>query len=111
VQAVITEFGLTLDEEWSICAETNSINLAEEACKKLAKLGIYPSGRNCCLASYGSIAGSFLERKGSTHSAGDRTRPCNHALVPGDLPASPKGEGMVLWNAERSIDDPNGPLK
>jgi len=43
VQAVITEFGLTLDEEWSTAQRQIFINLAEQACKKLATRDSIPA--------------------------------------------------------------------
>ena len=50
VQAVIIEFGLTLEEEWSSAQRQIFTELADAACKKLRNARIDTGGGNCQLA-------------------------------------------------------------
>jgi hypothetical protein len=92
VQAAITELGLTLDEKWSATQRQTFINLAEQACKKLAtresipaeeivswplvdKLRIFPRGAKEVLTAPVIELGRAII-----------------ALVSGGLPESPQGE-------------------
>lgn len=92
VQAAITEFGLTLEEEWSSAQREIFIEVAEAACKKLETRESIPAKE---------IAGWPLtdDLRIFPRSATDvQTAPIIElgraivALVSGSLPRSPKGE-------------------
>lgn len=106
VQAAITECGLTLEEHWSSNQRQIFIELAEAACKKLAtresiaakEIASWPDER---------IAHFTSQRNGSSHSANHRTGPCNYRVGVWNFAATIQRGGMVLWNTDWPLDDPN----
>jgi hypothetical protein len=69
VQAAITEFGFTLEEEWSSAQRAIFIELAEAVCKKLETRDSIPAREIASLADDGQIAHLPSQRNGSPHSA------------------------------------------
>jgi len=92
VQAAITEFGLTLQEDWSTAQRQTFIELAGAACKKLAARESIPAKE---IASWPMTDKLRIFPRGATEVV---TAPIIElgraiiALVSGNLPPSPKGE-------------------
>jgi hypothetical protein len=92
VQASITEFGLTLEEEWSSAQRAIFIELAEAACKKLETRELIPAKE---IASWPMTDKLRISPRSATEVL---TAPIIElgraiiALVSGNLPPSPKGE-------------------
>lgn len=92
VQASITEFGLTLEEEWSSAQRAIFIELAEDACKKLEIRESIPAKE---VASWPMTDKLRIFPRSATEVL---TAPIIElgraiiALVYGNLPPSPKGE-------------------
>ena len=92
VQAVITEFGLTLEEQWSSAQRQVFMKLAEDACKKIAIRESIPAEE---VASWPLVDDLHIFPRGNK---GILTAPIielGHAiiaLVSGSLPRPPKGE-------------------
>lgn len=92
VQAAITEYGLTLEEEWSGAERQTFIRLAEGACKKLATRESIPASE---VASWPLVDELRIFPRTATEVF---TAPVIElgraiiALVSGDLPRPPEGE-------------------
>jgi hypothetical protein len=92
LQAAITEFGLTLEEGWSIAQRAIFIELAEAVCKKLEKRESIPAKE---VASWPMTDKLRIFPRSATEVL---TAPIIElgraiiALVSGNLPPSPKGE-------------------
>lgn len=92
LQATITEFGLTLEEEWSSAQRQIFIELAEAACKKLETRESIPAKE---IASWPMTDNEYIFPRSATEVL---TAPIIElgraiiALVSGNLPPSPKGE-------------------
>jgi hypothetical protein len=108
VQAAITEFGLTLEEEWSSAQRAIFIGLAEAVCKKLEKRESIPAKE---IASWPMTDKLRIFPRSTTEVV---TAPIIElgraiiALVSGNLPSSLKGRGLVLWDTYWSVHDTNG---
>jgi hypothetical protein len=92
VQAAITEFGLTLEEQWSSAQRQVFIKLAEGACKKLATRESIPAEE---VASWPLVDDLRIFPRGKTEILTSAIVELGHAiiaLVSGDLPQPPKGE-------------------
>ncbi len=91
VQAVITEFGLTLEESWTELQRQNFITFAEEACARLATRESIPAEE---IAKW-QFGDSRIFPRGANEV---RSAPVVElgraivALVKGELPSAPKGE-------------------
>jgi hypothetical protein len=96
VQAVITEFGFTLEENWSAEQRKTFIALAEEACTTLATRDIIPAEE---IASWPLADDMRIYPRGAVEVA---TAPVVElgraiiALVRGELPEPPKGEAWFF---------------
>jgi hypothetical protein len=92
VQAAITEFGLSLEEDWSSKQRQTFMELAEAACKKLATRESIPAKE---IASWPMTDELRIFPRGATEVL---TAPIVElgraviALVAGNLAPSPKGE-------------------
>lgn len=92
VEAAITEYGLTLEEEWSSAQRQIFIKLAEGACKKLATRESIPADE---IVSWPLVDDLRVFPRGAKEVL---TAPIIElgraiiALVSGDLPRPPEGE-------------------
>jgi hypothetical protein len=92
VQAAITEFGLTLREQWSSPQRQTFITLAERACKKLATRQSIPANE---IASWPLVNELRIFPRSATEVLTAPIIELGHAiveLVSGKLPRPPKGE-------------------
>jgi hypothetical protein len=92
VQAAITEFGLTLDENWSSGERQTFIELAERACKKLATRESIPAEE---VVSWPLVDDLRIFPRGAKEVFTAPVIELGRAiivLVSGDLPQSPRGE-------------------
>jgi hypothetical protein len=92
VQAAITEFGLTLKEQWSSAQRQTFITLAERACKKLATRQSIPAKE---IASWPLVNELRIFPRSTTEVLTAPIIELGHAiveLVSGKLPRPPKGE-------------------
>jgi hypothetical protein len=91
VQAVITEFGFTLEENWSAEQQKTFVALAEEACTTLATRNVIPAEE---IVSWPFADDMRIHPRGAIEVA---TAPVVKlgraiiALVRGELPEAPKG--------------------
>ena len=91
-QAAITEFGLTLKEQWSSAQRQTFITLAERACKKLATRQSIPAQE---IASWPLVNELRIFPRSATEVPTAPIIELGHAiveLVSGKLPRPPKGE-------------------
>ena len=92
LQAAITEFGFTLEEEWSSAQRAIFIELAEAVCKKLETRDSIPARE---IASWPMTAKLRIYPRSATEVLTAPIIELGHAiiaLVSGNLPPSPKGE-------------------
>jgi hypothetical protein len=92
VQAAITEFGLTLEEQWSSAQRQIFIELAEGACKKLTARESIPAEE---VAGWPLVNDLHISARGAEEVFTAPVIELGHAiiaLVSGNLPRPPKGE-------------------
>ena len=107
VQAAITEFGLTLEDQWSSTQRQIFIKLAEAACKKLATRESIPAKEIASWLLTGRVAHFSSQRNRSSHRANYRIGPCNYRVGVWKSAATNQRRGMVLWNTDWPLDNPN----
>ena|ERR1041385_9090286 len=92
VQAAITEFGLTLEEQWSSAQRQTFLKLAEAACKKLATRQSIPAEE---IANWPLVDQLRIFPRSRTEILTAPVIELGHAiiaLVSGSLPRPPNGE-------------------
>lgn len=92
VQAAITEFGLTLKEDWTSSQKQTFIELAERACRKLATRELIPAEE---IASWPLKEDLRIFPRSNTEVPTAPVIELGHAiiaLVSGNLPRAPQGE-------------------
>jgi len=92
VQAAITEFGLTLEEEWSSTQRQIFIKLAEGACKKLATRESIPAKE---VANWPLVDELGIFPRSATEILTAPVIELGHAIIAlmsGSLPRPPNGE-------------------
>jgi hypothetical protein len=96
VQAVITEFGFTLEEDWSAEQRKTFIALAEEACAALATRDTIPAEE---IVSWPLVDDMRIHTRGASEVATGPVVELGRAiidLVRGELPEAPKGEAWFF---------------
>jgi hypothetical protein len=96
VQAVITEFGFTLEESWSAEQRKTFVALAEEACVALATRDAIPAKE---IVSWHFTDDMRLSTRGAHEVATGPVVELGRAiidLVRGELPIAPKGEAWFF---------------
>jgi hypothetical protein len=92
VQAAVTEFGLTLDEQWSSAQRQVFMRLAEAACNKIASRESIPAEE---VASWPLVDDLHIFPRSNSGILTTPIIELGHAiiaLVSGTLPRPPKGE-------------------
>lgn len=92
VQAAITEFGLSLEEQWSSTQRQTFIKLAEGACKKLAARESIPADEIACWPLVDELRIFPRTSKEVLTAPVIELGNAIIALVSGNLPRPPKGE-------------------